>query len=50
MIAYTIMAAKGSELITDWLVSSEDDEIIKIAREYDAPVPFIRPLVLASDG
>jgi CMP-N,N'-diacetyllegionaminic acid synthase len=49
MVAYTIMAAKGAKSITDWLVSSEDDEIIKIAKEYDAPVPFVRPLELATD-
>jgi CMP-N,N'-diacetyllegionaminic acid synthase len=49
LIAYTIQAVKESTMVTDWLVSSEDDEIIKVAKSYGAPVPFKRPLNLADD-
>lgn len=49
MIAYTIMAARNASMITDWLVSSEDEEILKIAEEYGAPIPFKRPKELATD-
>ncbi len=49
LIAHTIKAAQKSTALTDWLVSSEDDEIIEVARRYDAPVPFKRPAELAGD-
>ena len=49
LISYTINAVKLSKLITHWLVSSEDDEIIEVARLHGAPVPFVRPMELATD-
>jgi len=49
LIVYTIQAAEHSKRLTDYIVSSEDKEIIKIAKEYGAPVPFIRPAELATD-
>ncbi|MGF1610064.1 MAG: cytidylyltransferase domain-containing protein [Kiloniellales bacterium] len=49
LIAHTIMAAQKARLLTDWLVTSEDDEIIAVARQYGAPVPFKRPAELAGD-
>jgi CMP-N-acetylneuraminic acid synthetase len=49
VIAYTIAAAQQSQHLTHYLVSSEDAEIIAIAKEYGAPVPFIRPTELATD-
>ncbi len=49
LIAHTIMAAQKSKRLADWLVSSEDSEILEIARRYDAPVPFVRPPELAGD-
>jgi len=49
LIAHTIMAAAAATRLTDWLVTSEDDEIIDIARRYDAPVPFKRPENLSGD-
>lgn len=49
LISHTITAAKGSKLLTHFLVSSEDSEIIDVAKKYDAPVPFIRPSELATD-
>lgn len=49
LIAHTILAAQDCAMLTDWLVSSDDDEIIDIARRYDAPVPFKRPPELGGD-
>jgi CMP-N,N'-diacetyllegionaminic acid synthase len=49
MVAYTIMAARCASKITDWLVSTEDEEILTIAEEYGAPIPFKRPKELATD-
>jgi CMP-N-acetylneuraminic acid synthetase len=50
LIAYTIMAAQKASLLTDYLVSSEDEEIVEVARSYGAPTPFIRPPYLATDS
>lgn len=49
LIAHTIMAAQKATRLTDWLVSSEDEEILDVARRYGAPVPFVRPPELAGD-
>lgn len=49
LIAYTIEAAQKTTLLTNYLVSSEDAEILSIARLYGAPVPFVRPASLATD-
>lgn len=49
LIAYTIKAAQQAHSLTDYLVSSEDEEIIKIAQSYGAPTPFKRPDALAGD-
>ena len=49
LIAYTIKACQGATKLTDWLVSTDDEEIAEAARRYDAPVPFIRPANLAGD-
>jgi CMP-N-acetylneuraminic acid synthetase len=49
LIAYTIEAAQRSRLLTHFLVSSDDAEIIAVARQYGAPVPFVRPAELATD-
>ena len=50
LIAHTIMAAAKATALTDWLVSSDDDEIIEIAKRYSAPVPFKRPPELSTDA
>ena len=49
LIAYTIEAARQSQRLTHYLVSSEDQEIIRVAKELGAPVPFVRPAELATD-
>jgi CMP-N-acetylneuraminic acid synthetase len=50
MVAYSIMAVRDATRVTDWLVSSDDDEIIDIALAYGAKVPFKRPEALATDN
>lgn len=49
LIAWTIEAAARAASLTNWLVTSEDDEILAVARQYGAPVPFKRPMELAGD-
>ncbi len=49
MFYYTIEAAQQSKLLTHFVVSSEDEEIIKVAKSFGAPAPFVRPAELATD-
>lgn len=49
LIAYTIVPARQSKLITRVVVSTDDEEIIEEARRYGADVPFVRPKELADD-
>ncbi len=49
LIAYTIIEALKSKYLDRIIVSTDDDRIAQIAREYGAEVPFIRPKDLATD-
>lgn len=49
LIAWTIEAARGSRYLDRCILSSDDDEIIDIARSWGADVPFVRPAHLATD-
>lgn len=49
LIAYTIIPAKESKLLTRVIVSSDDKEIIEVSRRYGADIPFVRPKELATD-
>jgi pseudaminic acid cytidylyltransferase len=49
MIAHAIAAARDSGLFARIVVSTDDDEIAEVAREYGAEVPFRRPAELAGD-
>jgi len=49
MIAYTIEAALKSNDMREVFVSTDSPEIAKIAKEYGAQVPELRPKNLASD-
>ncbi|MDQ0156906.1 acylneuraminate cytidylyltransferase family protein [Robertmurraya andreesenii] len=49
LIAWTIDEAKQSQYIDKLIVSSDDDEIIKVSKEWGADVPFKRPPQLAQD-
>ncbi|WPK12399.1 acylneuraminate cytidylyltransferase family protein [Lysinibacillus louembei] len=49
LIAWTIEEAKKSKYLSRTILSSEDEEIIAVAEQYDCEVPFVRPLILAQD-
>lgn len=49
LIAYSIEVALKSNLFDKVIVSTDDDEIAKIAVEYGAIIPFIRPIMLSDD-
>ena len=49
LIAWTIEAALASRYIDRVILSSDDDEIIEVARRFGCEVPFRRPPQLASD-
>lgn len=49
LIAYSIAAAKATRSITRVIVTTDDDEIAAVARQWGAEVPFIRPPDLAQD-
>jgi len=49
LLAYTIASSKASRLLTDYVVSSEDDEILKVAAFYGADT-VRRPKELAEDA
>lgn len=49
LIAWSIAAAKQSNLVTRIIVSTDDEEIAEVAREWGAETPFLRPAELAQD-
>lgn len=49
LIAWTIEEAKKSKFIDRIILSSEDAEIIEVAKQYGCDVPFTRPVNLAQD-
>lgn len=50
LIAYSIVAAKLSKLIERIVVSTNDEEIAQLAKNYGAEVPFLRPKEFAEDS
>ena len=49
IIAYSIEAALKSGLFDEVMVSTDDEEIAEVARQYGAAVPFMRSAHTASD-
>ncbi|PTX44096.1 N-acylneuraminate cytidylyltransferase [Christiangramia gaetbulicola] len=49
LLQYTYESAKRSSLLSKVILSSDDQEIISIARKIDLDVPFTRPDYLAQD-
>ena len=49
LIGYTIKAALNAKCIDKVIVTTDDEEIASIAKEYGADIPFIRPGELATD-
>ena len=50
LIAYSIKACLDSKLIENIYVSTDDEEIATVAKQYGAQVPFIRPPEYAQDN
>ena len=50
LIAWTIDAALMSKVVNKVILSSDDDEIIKVASLYGCEAPFVRPKELATDS
>ena len=49
LISYSIAAALQSEFVTRTIVSTDDEEIAAVAKEFGAEVPFLRPAEIAQD-
>lgn len=49
LIGYAIRAAKGSSYIDRIIVSTDDENIARVAKNEGAEVPFIRPAEIAAD-
>ncbi|NAS29828.1 NTP transferase domain-containing protein [Flavobacteriaceae bacterium R38] len=49
LLQYTIEAANKAKYLDELILSSEDENIISIAKELGVKVPFIRPPHLATD-
>ena len=50
LIAYSIAAAQQSEYVTRVIVSTDDEKIAEVARQFGAEIPFLRPAELAEDS
>ena len=49
LIAYSILQAQASQRISRVVVSTDDEEIAEVARQWGAEVPFLRPSEYAGD-
>lgn len=49
LVAHSIEHALASKRITRTIVSTDDNEIAQVSREYGAEIPFMRPKELAED-
>jgi len=49
LIAYSIAAALQAETVTRMIVTTDDEEIAEVARQYGGEAPFLRPAELAGD-
>ena len=49
LVAWSIEAARACAAIEDVVVSTDDEAIAAVARQYGARVPFLRPPALAGD-
>jgi N-acylneuraminate cytidylyltransferase len=49
LIAYSIAAGLAAETVTRVIVSTDDEEIAAVARDYGAETPFLRPAEFSQD-
>lgn len=50
LIAYSIAAASQAQTVTRLIVSTDDEEIAAVARQFGAETPFLRPAEFAQDN
>jgi YrbI family 3-deoxy-D-manno-octulosonate 8-phosphate phosphatase len=50
LIAYSIAAGLQAQAVTRVIVSTDDEEIASVARQYGAETPFLRPAEFAQDN
>jgi CMP-N,N'-diacetyllegionaminic acid synthase len=50
LVAYSIEQALASRLVTRTIVSTDDEEIARVAQSFGAEVPFMRPSAYAQDS
>lgn len=50
LISYTVEAARKSRYIDDVILSTDSEEIARVAAKYGAEVPFYRPQEFATDA
>jgi len=50
LISYMVRAARAAKSVTRTLVSTDDEEIARVAASFGAEVPFLRPKELAQDA
>jgi YrbI family 3-deoxy-D-manno-octulosonate 8-phosphate phosphatase len=50
LIAYSIAAGLQAQAVTRVIVSTDDEQIAAVARQYGAETPFLRPADLAQDN
>jgi CMP-N-acetylneuraminic acid synthetase len=49
LIAYSIAAGLQAQTVTRVVVTTDDEEIAAVARQYGGETPFLRPAELAAD-
>lgn len=50
LLAYTSEVALASKYLTEVIVSTEDEQIIAVAKDLGIDLPFVRPMALAEDS
>ncbi len=50
LLAWSIQAAKDAKTVTRIIVSTDDEEIAQVARQWGAELPFMRPAEIAEDS
>ena len=50
LIGWSIEAAQKSKYVDRLIISTDDEEVIKVAKLFNCEVPFIRPVELAGDN
>jgi CMP-N-acetylneuraminic acid synthetase len=50
LIAYSIAAGLAAETVTRVIVSTDDEEIAQVSRNYGAETPFLRPIEISQDN